>query len=63
MSLCPSSWTDAMKVKTVQYTTFTETSNENVLLNHHLKNSEGRKFDSITIYKVKHDLYMYFPEN
>jgi hypothetical protein len=63
MSLCPSSWTDAMKVKTFQYTIFTQTSNENVFLNHHLKNSEGREVDSIIIYKVKCDLYMYFPEN
>jgi len=63
MSLCPSSWTDAMKVKTVQYTIFTQTSNENVFLNHHLKNSEGREVDSIITYKVKCDLYMYFPEN
>jgi len=52
-----------MKVKTVQYTIFTQTSNENVFLNHHLKNSEGREVDSIITYKVKFDLYMYFPEN
>jgi len=61
MSLCPSSWNDVMKVKTVQYTIFTQTSNENFFLNHH--HSEGREVDNIITYKVKRDLYMYIPEN
>lgn len=52
-----------MKVKDVQYTILTRTLNEIFFLNHHLKNSEGREVDNIIIYKVKRDLYMYFPEN